>query len=203
MNILELMNETEIEKEVATIDFPHVISEDEADETLARILWAESKIKENEKIVKEKKEELMNMLVNYEKRLNDNLRNYAANQRNNLNLFLREKLRDKDGNINTGTVKLFHGNIRLKKPSESMGIDDEERAIAWLKENGYGATLKNKVTISKTEAKKLFKKDEFGQYYVDKNNNIIPGIHVELSSNDLELAITPNKSIPIDTLNIA
>lgn len=163
--------------------------DNEADDCLGRILWAQQKLADNEALVKAQKERLMAQLMDYEHRLNNRLRNYMAYQKD----LLKEYLESKFGEGKTGTLPLFNGNAQLKKPSESLAIDDEETVVSWLKANGFNNAINTKETVKKTEAKKLFKKDKSGQFLVDGDGNVIQGMHIEKADGP-QLAVSAPKA---------
>lgn len=185
MNIMSLLNPEALKNEVDSFGEqvesgeqvlrPALKNNDEADDCLGRILWAQEKLAENEATVKARKEQLLAQLTDYEHRLNNRLRSYLSYQQE----MLKEYLVAHFGEGETGTLPLFNGNAQLKKPSESLAIDNEDAVVAWLKANGFESAINTKETVKKTEAKKLFKKDGSGQYLVDGDGNIIQGLHIE------------------------
>ena len=66
MKILDFVDDDELMEEVKDDSFiPMLKTEDEADEALAKIIWARKKIAGNEVKVKKKKEELQKLLADY------------------------------------------------------------------------------------------------------------------------------------------
>lgn len=178
---LDLMEDEDFLEEVNDDSFiPMLKSDDEADDALAKIIWAKKKVEENNQKIKKKKEELEKMLGDYEKRLNKNLKSYIDYQ----SALLRGYLKDNKGNK---TLKLFHGNVRVRKPSESLTIDDENMLVNWLKEAGYKDCIKVKEAISKTNLKKAFKKDPSGEYLIDDSGNVIHGVHFERGEETIQI----------------
>lgn len=180
MKILDFVDDDELMEEVKDNSFiPMLKTEDEADEALAKIIWARKKIAGNEVKVKKKKEELQKLLADYEKRLNKSLESYLSYQSSLLKGYIESQ--------DSKTLKLFHGNVRIKKPAESLSIDDENSLLLWLKETGCKSCIKTKETISKTELKKTFKKDPSGDFLVDSAGNVIHGAHFERGEESLQI----------------
>ena len=203
MNIIGLLSPDVLNKEVDNLGETIEAGEkplalrlkdnNEADECLGRILWAQETIAKNDELVKEKKAQLLAQLEDYDRRLSGRLRNYLAYQQAILKAYLYAHFgKDENGSQKTGTLPLFNGNVRLKAPSESLVVDDEDAAVKWLKENGFNDAVIIKESVKKSDAKKLFKRDESGRYLLDKEGNVIHGMHID-KEDGLQLAITAPK----------
>ena len=72
MNLIELMEDEEIKDRITSEAEENVVihNDDEADEVLAQMLWANEKIAGNRALVKKKAQELKEALAAYERRLN-------------------------------------------------------------------------------------------------------------------------------------
>lgn len=192
MNLLEFMDEAELndmmraDESAAPIE--NAINDDEeADEVLSKILWAKDKIEANKKLIEKKKEDIGRMLQDYERRLNGGYENYLDNLNIQLETYLRYKLNNKKG-----TLKLLHGNVRLKEDPGVTKFDDEAEVLRYLEDNALEEfCVTTKKSIRKTDFKKLFKKDDSGKYFTDNDGNIIHGVHIEKEG--LKLSITPAK----------
>lgn len=193
MELLELIDTDKMYEDIkenpsAAEKYERVHTDEEADDVLARVIWAQKKICENDELVKKKKEQLQKLLKDYEARLNGGLKTYLENQQVTLRNYLDEKLNGKKG-----TVKLLHGNIRLKEDNGKTMFDDENLVIQYLQNrNMEDACVSIKKTIRKTDFKKLFKKDPSGHYFVDEDGQVIHGVHIE-KEDGLQLGITPAK----------
>lgn len=202
MNLLELMSDEEIQAEIEQDKNSFTVkklTEDEADEILSKIIWADKKIKENEEKIKRKKKELENNLDMYARRLNGSLIEYTNYQKTLLKGYLEEQLGNKKG-----TLKLFHGNIRLKNPTESVVVDSdsEKNLVKYLTEKKYTDCLSTKTSVLKTGIKNRFKKDPSGIYFMD-GEDIVQGVRIQKSSEGLEFAYTPAKSSESKDENVA
>lgn len=176
MKLIELMEEDEIRDQITRqVEMSYIIhNDDEADETLAQMLWAKRKIEENKALVKKKAEMLKAQLQDYERRLNGGLEVYLENRQHDLEAYLNSRLEG-----NKGSLKLFHGTASLKEDVGRTEVDDEEGLIKWLKQGGHADCVSVKESVSKTNLKKAFKKDRSGQYFVDEHGDVIQGVHVE------------------------
>ena len=194
LKLFELLSENELEDDFEFVNAGEnqmafaLMSDDDADDALARILWAKSQLDKNNEIIARKKKQLQLQLEDYEKRLNGKLETYQKYYSELLNDYLVKKLDNKKG-----TVKLLHGNARLKEPSVSTEFDDEKVLIQYLKDNNlYDKCISVKESVRKTDLKKLFQKDNSGSYFVDDSGNVVPGVHLN-KEEGLQLAITPAK----------
>lgn len=177
MKLIELMDEEEIRAGIdATAErgVTAIHNDEEADEALSKMLWAKAKIEENNKIVKEKAEQLKAQLEDYRKRLNGGLEYYLENRQHDLEIYLNSKLQGRKGSL-----KLFHGTASLKEDPGRTTVDDEASLITWLKKNGHAGCISTKESVSKTEVKKTFRKDPSGRYFLDEDGNVIEGVHID------------------------
>lgn len=187
MNLLELMTDEEIDKEVRSeseVSVP-INTEAEADRTMGKIIWAKNKKKENDEKIKAKKAELMEQLALYERRLNGPLESYIEHQELMLQAYCNNVLKGKKG-----SVPLFYGNARLTYDRGSVVFDDEEAVLNFLRQNQMAkdcVTLK--ASIRKTDFRKLFTEDASGHYFHDSEGNIIKGVHID-KKDGLQLALT-------------
>lgn len=192
MKLIELMEEDEIRERIerqAQADMPCVINNDEeADDTLAQMLWAKRKIEENKELVKKKAEQLKLQLQDYEKRLNGGLEMYLENRQHDLEAYLARKL---DGC--KGSLKLFHGTASLREDTGRTAVDDEAGLVKWLKNHGHEDCISTKESVAKTNLKKAFKKDRTGKYFVDEHGDVIQGVHVD-KEEGLMLKIAPPRT---------
>lgn len=193
MHLIELMSDEELKQDVNdTNDIGPVFSldtEEDADECLSKILWANRKIEENNKLVEKKKKQLETLLKDYEDSLNKKLENYRSIHED----LLREWMINRFGNIKK-SAKLLHGTVRMKEDTGRTAVDDEGQLIDFIKANNLqDKCVTIKESVRKSDFKKLFEKDQSGHYFVDKAGNIIPGIHID-KSDDLQLSIRPAKT---------
>lgn len=193
MHLIELMSDEELKQDVNNTNEVAPIfvlnSEDDADECLSKILWADKKLEENSKLIEKKKKQLDELLKDYENSLNSKLENYRSIQED----LLREWMISKFGNTKK-SAKLLHGTVRMKKDAGRTAVDDEGQLIGFIKANDLqDKCVTVKETVRKSDFKKLFEKDPSGHYFVDKNGNIIPGVHID-KSDDLQLSIRPAKT---------
>lgn len=189
--LLEVMSDKDIEKQVVSEEtiIPAFDNDDDADEALAKVLWAKNKIEENEKLVKAKKAELMEALADYEQRLNNGLRNFVAYRSEQLRTYALSKLKGKKG-----TYPLFHGGIQLKEDAGSVEIEDEAVLIEYLKRSGlFEQCVKVEPKVNKTKFKGLFEKDESGHYFKGKDGSIIQGVHID-KKDGLQVNLTKPKT---------
>lgn len=193
MHLIELMSDEELKQDVNNINEVAPIfvlnSEDDADECLSKILWTDKKLEENSKLIEKKKKQLDELLKDYENSLNSKLENYRSIQED----LLREWMISKFGNTKK-SAKLLHGTVRMKEDAGRTAVDDEGQLIGFIKANDLqDKCVTVKETVRKSDFKKLFEKDPSGHYFVDKNGNIIPGVHID-KSDDLQLSIRPAKT---------
>lgn len=193
MHLIELMSDEELKQDVNNTNEVAPIfvlnSEDDADECLSKILWADKKLEENSKLIEKKKKQLDELLKDYENSLNSKLENYRSIQED----LLREWMISKFGNTKK-SAKLLHGTVRMKEDAGRTAVDDEGQLIGFIKANDLqDKCVTVKETVRKSDFKKLFEKDPSGHYFVDKNGNIIPGVHID-KSDDLQLSIRPAKT---------
>lgn len=190
MELLHFMSPEEIQYSMAEDEEKDVtpLTEDEADDILAKILWARRKIEENNKDIKQKKEEMKVLLENYEKRKNQGLRNYIESQAGPLQAYAQNALKNKKG-----TLHLLHGDLRLKEDIGTTEFDDEEAVLRFIKEKGLEEKCVSvRESVRKTDFKKLFKKDPSGHYFVDDEGNVIHGVHIQ-KEDGLQLSIMPSR----------
>lgn len=193
MHLIELMSDEELKQDVNNTNEVASIfvlnSEDDADECLSKILWADKKLEENSRLIEKKKKQLDELLKDYENSLNSKLENYRSIQED----LLREWMISKFGNTKK-SAKLLHGTVRMKEDAGRTAVDDEGQLIGFIKANDLqDKCVTVKETVRKSDFKKLFEKDPSGHYFVDKNGNIIPGVHID-KSDDLQLSIRPAKT---------
>ena len=190
MKLIELMEEDEIRDRIERqAEMPYAIhNDDEADETLAQMLWAKQKIEENKALVKKKAEALKAQLQDYERRLNGGLEVYLENRQHDLEMYLGSRLEGRKGSL-----KLFHGTASLREDAGRTEVDDEEALIKWLKSNGHEDCVSTKESVAKTNLKKAFKKDRTGRYFIDNHGDVIQGVHVD-KEEGLQLKIAASRT---------
>lgn len=194
VKLFELLPEEDIEDDVNFVSGEkeqfgfNLETDDDADDAMARILWAKSEINKNNALIDKKKKELQKQLDDYEKRLNCKLENYGSYYSELLRTYMLKKFDNKKG-----TLKLFHGNVRLKEPSATTEFDDEKALLDYIKSNNLQSKCVTvKESVRKTDLKKLFDKDKSGLYFVDANGDIVPGVHIN-KDEELKISITPAK----------
>ena len=197
MKLIELMEEDEIRDRIERqAEMPYAIhNDDEADETLAQMLWAKRKIEENKELVKKKAEMLKAQLQDYEKRLNGGLEYYIEARQPELEAYLAKRLEGRKGSL-----KLFHGTASLKEDAGRTAVDDEEMLIKWLKNHGHEDCIATKESVAKTAVKKAFTKDKSGHYFLDEHGDVIQGIHIDKEEGLLLKISEPRLKKPVQSI---
>lgn len=185
----------EAENSVEAPFYQSIVTEAEADEALAKLIWAKKKIEEADEKIKAKKQQLQEQLQEYERRLKSNIENYASLQSDLLYAYLENKLKDRDGNVKKGSIKLFNGTIGLKEPRGSVVIEKgkENNLVELLKQLGKSQCINIKETVYKDEISKTFKLDPSGHYFMTDNGDIIQGIEYQ-KPDKLQLSVTKPKT---------
>ncbi len=176
--IQEFLSSDEAKKvlESEMLDMPYKIkNNDEADEVLGKIIWAQNQIAKNTEIVNSKKEKLMARLEAYENELNGSLRSYAEWQLTRLEAYARATM-----NNQKGAMKLFNGSVQLKKPTVKYDYKDAEATIKWLKEKGFGECIRVKEELDKVALKNKFKDTNDSMTAITYNGEQIPGVTLSL-----------------------